>query len=102
MDNATGSQKWCACGCGLPVLRRGRAVYFNSVHKQRDFRVRQKAHRWAFWAMTKRYGGDLSKYPELYEDYYTWFAVNQRMRHSSEIREYSSMYVSIPDEELPF
>lgn len=102
MNKPEVSQKWCQCGCGLPVTRRGRAVYFSDVHRMRDFRVRQKAHKWAFYQMTKRYSGDLSKYPELYQEYYDWFSVQMRMKHSDEIRQYTSMYYQIPDEDLPF
>jgi hypothetical protein len=102
MSKRTDDTRFCQCGCGLPVTRKGRAVYYTDVHKQRDFRVRQKAHKWAYYAMNQYHFGDMTWYPQLFEEYYLAEQTRQVHRHAAEIKEIRDMYYSIPDEELPF
>lgn len=94
--------KWCKCGCGLPVTRWGRAVYYSDIHRQRDFRARQNAHKWAYYAMNKFHYGDMAWYPQLYEEYYIAEQSRQCKRHADEIRGIVNDLYTIPDEDLPY
>jgi hypothetical protein len=44
----------------------------------------------------------MSKYPSIYAEYYDWFSVMMRGRHSAEIRAWTLEHIEFNDEDLPF